>query len=215
MRRGIERRVRPRYFRHLAIFVIVVTLFTSAIAYETLNPVPSEQFFAMWVLGSGDLAEQYYPEDNPNLSVGQEVKWTLGIHNHMGSIQYVVVRVKLLNSTLQSPDDLTGEPSSAASLLEYTRVLLDNETWYVPFSWKILQTEMNGQSTTLTSLLIDQNHITGTLATAVSGYNYRFVFELWFYDQARNELAFSWRTRNTSHSVWTQIWFNATSSAAK
>lgn len=203
-------KIDSRDFQYVAVFAVMVTLVTSSIAYRTLSPPPSEQFLAMWVLGTKGLTEHYYPRDDPNLKMGEEVNWTLGIHNHMGSIQYVVVRVKLLNSTSPSPDDLTNKPSPVTPLLESTRVLLDNETWAIPFRWKITDVALKNEKLTLKEILINETPFRHELVTAVSGINYRFVFELWSYDQATNDLAFSWRTDNVQHSVWTQIWFNAT-----
>jgi len=191
-------------------FAAVATVVTSAVAYGFLNPPPSEQFFALWILGSEGLAEHYYPNDDPNLTTGEEVNWTLGVYNHMGSLQYAVVRVKLLNATTASPDDLTGTPSPASPLFEFTRVLVDNETWSLPFKWSIENLDARGRSLILTGLAINQAHFRGELASAVSGFNYRFIFELWFYDQTSNDLSFSWEISNVKHSVWTQIWFNAT-----
>ena len=191
-------------------FAAVAMLVTSAIAYGVLNPPSSEQFFAMWIVGSDGLAEHYYPNDDPNLRIGEEVDWTLGVYNHMGSLQYVVVRVKLLNSTMASPDELSGTPSPVSPLFEFTRVLVDNETWSLPFKWRIDNLDVRGQGLILTRLAINQAHFRGQLVTAVSGFNYRFIFELWFYDPASNDFSFFWATGNIKHSVWTQIWFNAT-----
>ena len=208
-----RKRISSQDLQYLIVFATVATLVTSSVAYSILNPPPSERFFAMWILGSTGLAEQYYPGGNPNLEVGEEVNWTLGVYNHMGSIQYVVVRVKLLNSTLPSPDDLTGRPSSIPPTLEFTKILLDNETWSIPFVWKIEEVIQREQNLLLTGMLINQFRLGGELATAHSGINYRFVFELWFYDQELNDLAFSWETNKVQHSVWIQMWFNVTSPA--
>jgi len=183
---------------------------TSGVAYSVLNPPATEQFFAMWILGSGGLAEHYYPNDDPNLAIGSQVNWTLGVYNHMGGLQYVVLKVKLLNSTLKSPDELTNLPSDAHAVFEFSRVLLDNETWTVPFLWKILQANQIAGSLMLTRISLNGNTLTGQLVEADSGYNFRFVFELWSYDEAANDLVFSWRTSSGQRSVWTQIWFNVT-----
>jgi len=205
-----RKRISSRDLRLLVIFIGIVTVVTSGVAYRTLNPPPSEQFFAMWILGFEGLAQNYYPDDNPNLAVGEELNWTLGIYNHMRSIQYVVVRVKVLNSTLVGPDDLTGTPSPITPLYEFTRVLLDNETWSIPFIWNIQNITQRGPMSMLSGLLVNQIPFNGELAMAVSGFNYRLVFELWFYDQTKNDLAFSWREDDSYRSVWTQVWFNAT-----
>jgi uncharacterized membrane protein len=199
--------------RYLLAFTAIVIVLASGVGYTVLRPPPSEQLYAMYILGSNGLAEHYYPNDNPNLTIGEPINWTIGIYNHMGSLQYVVVRVKLLNSTLPSPDELTGVPSSVAPLLEYARVLVDNETWSIPFVWRIMSVSQNLGELMITGMSINQTTISGNLIRAVSGHNYRLVFELWFYDKSTNDLAFSWRTQNTQHSVWTQIWFNATATS--
>lgn len=202
-------------FRYLLAFAVIATIVASGAAYGVLNPPPSEQFYAMYVLGSKGLAEHYYPNDNPNLSVDEPVKWTIGIYNHMGSLQYVVVRVKLLNSTLPSPDELTATPSSVTPLFEFTRVLVDNETWSIPFVWKVLSVSPGPREVLITGMSINQIVLSGTLVKATQANNYRFVFELWFYDRTANDLVFSWRTQNAQHSVWTQIWFNVTSAVSR
>ncbi len=209
MRRKLK--ISAQDFQYLLAFVVVATIVTSGAAYAILNPPPSEQFYAMYILGSNGLAEHYYPNDNPDLVTGQPVNWTIGVYNHMGSLQYVVVQVKLLNSTLPSPDELTGTPSSVAPLFEFTRILIDNETWSIPFVWSVLGVSQTSEQLLITGLSINHVTLSGDLVKAVSGKNYRFVFELWFYDKPTNDLVFSWQAQNAQHSVWTQIWFNVTS----
>jgi hypothetical protein len=202
-------------FRYLLAFAVIVTIVAAGAAYLVLNPPLSEQFYAMYILGSNGLAEHYYPNDNPDLTIGEPINWTIGIYNHMGSLEYVVVRVKLLNSTLPSPDELTGTPSSVAPLFEFARVLVDNETWSIPFVWRVLSVSPSSGEVLITGISINQTALSGNLVKANSGNNYRFVFELWFYDKATNALVFSWRTQNAQRSVWTQIWFNVSSTASK
>ncbi len=213
MRRKLK--ISEQDFRYLLAFTFIVILVASGAAYTVLYPPPSEPFFAMYILGSNGLAEHYYPNDNPDLTVGEPVNWTIGIYNHMGSLQYVVVRVKLLNSTLAAPNELTGTPSSVAPLFEFARVLADNETWPMPFVWRLLSVSSDTAGVQITEVSINQVVVKGILARALSGFNYRLVFELWFYDSATNGLVFSWNAQNTKHSVWTQIWFNVTSTASK
>lgn len=198
-------RISRRDLQLVGAFAIVVTIMASIGAYAYLNPPASEQFLAMWVLGANGLAEHYYPNDNPNLKPGENVNWTLGVYNHMGRIEYVVVRVKLLNSTLPSPDGVTGTPSPISVLLELRRVLVDNETWSLSFSWQILALAQKGQSLSITGLMVQQMPFGGTLASAVSGSQFRFVFELWFYDESTNDLAFSWQSMDGRHGLDTNL----------
>jgi hypothetical protein len=210
-----KRKISDQDFRYLLAFTAIVIVVASGVAYTVLRPPPSEQFYAMYILGSNGLAEHYYPNDNSDLTIGEPVNWTIGIYNHMGSLQYVVVRVKLLNSTLPSPNELTGTPSSVAPLFEFARVLVDNETWSMPFVWRLLDVSSSPTGVQITGMSINQIIVKGSLGRALSGINYRLVFELWFYDSATNGLVFSWSAQNTQHSVWTQIWFNVTSTASK
>jgi len=203
-------RISRQDVQYVIAFAIITIIVASTLAYVALNPRPEEQFFANWILGSEGMAEHYYPNDDPNIGLREEVRWTLGVYNHMGSLQYVVLRVKLLNSTMHSPNDALGQPSPAPLVLEFARVLVNNETWSIPFVWEILNSTVTGGHVTITGLSINQTSLTGHFASAVSGYNFRFIFELWSYDTNTNDLTFSWRTDGEVRSVWTQIWFNAT-----
>lgn len=199
-----------RDLQYVVAFALVATLVASVVAYTSLFPSPNEQFFATWILGSNGLAENYFPNNNSTLTAGELINWTLGVYNHMNGLEYVVLRVKMLNSTLSSPDELTGTPSPVSAIFEFSRILVDNETWSIPFTWRIVSLAKQSQSLLITGLSVNETLLTGNLASAISGMNFRFVFELWFYDVSTSMLSFAWTAGGATHSVWTQIWFNAT-----
>lgn len=203
-------KISSRDLQYVVAFALVATLVTSVVAYTALFPSPKEQFFATWILGSSGLAEDYYPNNNSTLTVGEVIDWTLGVYNHMNGLEYVVLRVKLLNSTLSAPDELTGSPSPVSAIFEFSRILVNNETWSIPFTWRIASLTKQSQSLLITGLSVNEILLTGNLASAISGLNFRFVFELWFYDISTSTLSFAWTAGGATHSVWTQIWFNAT-----
>lgn len=206
-------RISSKDLRYLIAFFVIVTMTVSALAYVDLTPPYTDQFFSMWILGSNGLTESYFPNNNPNLIPGEQVNWTLGVYNHMSALEYVVVRVKLLNSTETSPNELTGIASPLPEIFEFARVLVSNETWTISFPWAILDaTSVNGV-VRITGLTINGTMIAANLAQAAGGLNFRFVFELWFYDQPAGNLTFSWSTPTSTYSVWTQLWFNATASS--
>jgi hypothetical protein len=154
------------------------------------------------------MAEHYFPNDNPNIRLGEEVNWTLGVYNHMSALQYVVIRVKLLNSTSASPNDTLGEPSPAPVILEFAQVLVSNQTWSIPFDWEVSNYTVRAGNIVITSLLVNQSPLHGQFANAIFGQGFRFVFELWFYNIETNNLAFSWYTDGRPTDVWTQVSFN-------
>lgn len=203
-------KIKSRDFKYVVAFAIIATIISSGVALRTLNPPPGEQYFAMWVLGANGLAEHYYPNDNLYFGIDEPLNWTIGVQNQMHAIEYVVVQVKLLNSSLTWPDNQTGTPSPVPPLLEFARVLTSNETWSIPFNWMLVAVTRSYSRETITirSLSINQNQLNVTYVSAYPG-RFRFVFELWFYDETSNQLVFSQPTNAGPRSVWTQIWFNA------
>jgi len=198
--------------RALVIFISATIIF-SMLAYVAVTPRPKEQFFQLYVLGETRMAERYYPDDNPNIPVGRSVQWYLGTTNFMGSIEYVVIKVKLGNSTIKAPDDVNYLPSPAPVLMEFRRVLMDNETWEFPFAWIIGEIVEDGNTTRATVLVVNVKNgveVRRGNVSALNGHNFRVIFELWTLDPASEDLIFGWRTGGERRAAWLQVWFNAT-----
>ena len=199
--------------RAVAIFMSATIIF-SILAYVAVTPRPEEQFFQIYVLGESRMAERYYPDNNTNIPVGRLVKWYLGTTNFMGSVQYIVIKVKLANSTTKAPDDVNYLPSPEPVVWELERVLVDNETWEFPFTWVIGEIGQNGNMTYATVLcyaVLDGIVEVGSgKVSALNGHNFRIIFELWTFDPATEDLIFGWRAGEGRRVAWLQMWFNAT-----
>jgi hypothetical protein len=198
--------------RAVTIFIAATIIF-SALAYVAVTPRPKEQFFQIYVLGENRMAERYYPDNSSNIPVGRLVHWYLGATNFMGSVQYVVIEVKLGNSSIEAPDEINSVPSPAPVLLEYRRVLMDNETWEFPFSWVIGEIRQDGNMTHVRVVVINvKNGVEARSGevSALNGHNFRIIFELWTYDPATENLIFGWTAGGEHRVAWLQVWFNAT-----
>ena len=197
---------------HLVFVSVCLILIFAACApvIMTLAPIREEPFMALAVLGEEGMVEHYYPDDDPEIEVGEEVHWTLYLNNHMGEAQYVSLRMKLLNSTMSAPNSTTCSQSPASAIYEVRRVLLDNGTWIYPFTWSIVDVERVGDFIMVTQLSANKNFIE-IEAIAKDGYNFRFVLELWVYDSDLKDFKFGWSSGDELRCAWTQIWFNATS----
>jgi len=200
--------------RTLTIFISATILF-STLAHVAVTPRPRERFFQIYVLGETRKAERYYPDNNPNILVRQVVKWYVGTTNFMGSVQYVVIKVKLGNSTIKAPDDVNYIPSPAPALLQFKRALANNETWEFPFTWTIREISINGSVVNPVLLEINGLEVRNNHVSALNGHNFRIVFELWTFDPQSESLMFGWRTGVEQRVAWLQIWFNATSPATR
>ena len=208
----------PRLSQNLTRAVTVflsTTIAFSTLAYLAVMPRPREQFFQIYVLGETGRAERYYPSNNPDIRVGEVVRWRVGVANFMGSIQYVAIRVKLGNSTIETPDEANLVPSPAPVLLEFKKILMSDETWEFALIWAIKEIVVSGNVIAPTILDINGMNVRNGQVSALAGHNFRLFFELWTFDPQTKTFTFGWKTLKESRIAWLQLWFNATSSAVR
>jgi hypothetical protein len=191
----------------LTIFIISLIAF-SALAYVTTTPRPREEFFQLYLLGSNHKLGDYFPDNNPNISMGTTVRWYVGVANFMGSIQYVTIKFKLGNTSIDPPYNALSAPSPAPLLVEYPMVLLDNETLEFSFNWNIVTTTRVGDAVSLTLNMngtkVEMPHPVNTGAK-----NFRMIMELWVYNTRTGTVEYGWITGSQRRTAWLQVWFNA------
>ena len=175
-------------------------------------PRGQEKYFALAVLGEEGMAEKYYPDDDPDIGVGEDVTWTLYVYNHMGEAQYVAVRMKLLNSTTPTANSTSCVPSPAPMVYEIKDVLLNNETRLYPFTWSIEEAGRFGDFVGINRLSLNYDLVEADVYS-MDGYNFRLVFELWVFDEKLDDFRFGWSCGDESRCVWNQLWFNTTLSS--
>jgi len=194
--------------RFLTIFTASILIY-SAVAYVSTTPRPKEPFFQFYILGENKMAESYYPNNNPSIRPNTPVQWYLGVTNFIGSIEYVIIKAKLGNRTLQPPNEASATPANLPTIIEFRRILLNNETWETTFTWKIANVDMKSETAFLT-LNINNNTITIQEVGAKNGYNFRIIFELWTLDKEGKTHIFGWKTQEKRRVAWLERWFNAT-----
>lgn len=198
---------------HLVFVSICLILIIAACSPIVLANMPrrTEPFFALALLGEEGMAEKYYPDDDPNIMIGDELHWVIYLYNHMSDAKYVAVRVKLLNSTMLTPNSTLCEQSPAYVVYEIRRVVLDNETWLQPFDWSLLDVSRDGNSTAIEGLIINGEAFQANrIAHTGNIPSFRLVLELWTYDEKSKEFIFGWESNGNSRCAWNQIWFNVT-----
>jgi hypothetical protein len=198
--------------RRTFIVVFIILLVVSELLV-TVNMIqrPTEQFMQLQILGANRLAADYYPNNYPDISLGERVVWYLRATNNMGNVQLISIQVKMSNQTMQSPNDELAVESPAPLVTEFPQFLLDNQTWEVPFVWSISNaTDVRG-STQILTLQIDNETYRISNWSANNGYNFRLIFELWTWQTTSNTFQFGWTTNGERRAAWLQIWFNFTS----
>lgn len=196
--------------RNLVVVFVMFLVVFETVAYVATTPRPGEQFFQLYVLGANHLAADYYPNDDPNIRVGDSVQWYLGVTNFMGSVQLVAIRVKLGNQTIQPPDDQNATPSQAPLITEFQRFLQENETWEFSFIWQILNATSSRGVTRILGLEVNNQTYPVLGVDAQNGYNFRFIIELWTWSVDSDAFGFGWYAGTERRVAWLQVWFNAT-----
>jgi hypothetical protein len=196
--------------RLLVVFLTSLIVF-EMIVYVAVTPRPREEFFQLYVLGANRLLSDYYPNGDPNIRVGELISWYLGVTDFMGSVQLIAIRVRLSNGTIAPPNDLQAQPSPAPLITEYWRFIQDNETWELPFFWQVTNVSITQGSTRILELQINNATYQVLGSTAVGGYNFRIIVELWTWDVQSATLQFGWSVGDQRRAAWLQMWFNMTS----
>ncbi|MBY9009567.1 MAG: hypothetical protein KGD74_06860 [Candidatus Lokiarchaeota archaeon] len=187
----------------LSVIILLIGLWIPRI--RPYFPSRGERFFELAILGDDMRGENYYPEDDPHINIGEQIKWNIYTHNHMERIEYVTVKIKLLNSTMVPPDSATCTPSPATVIYEISNGLVNNETIIFPLSWSINIIDDELGFTTIKSIQINKENINVDIMDKNN--SFRFIFELWILDSEGGD-DFGWNSAEGKRCVWTQIWFN-------
>jgi hypothetical protein len=129
----------------------------------------------------------------------------------MGNVQLAVIRVRLGNQTISPPNETQAQSSPAPLITEFERFIQNNETWEIPFFWQISNATISNGSVSIIELQINNQTYQQRGLLASSGYNYRFIIELWTWNEDSSSLQFGWLSGTGQRVAWLQVWFNATS----
>jgi Protein of unknown function (DUF1616) len=169
-------------------------------------PKSEEQFIELGLLGRNKMAEDFFQNSNSTVTVNSQNDWYIFIHNHMENSQNILIKVKLLNSTMEIPDDQEHKPSPYASFAEFPISLSNNETLLFPFSWSITGLDYVGGSVVLRQMMINEATTNINVTTSSTSY-FQMVFELWVYNNSSEEYDFGWTSGEGFSSASLHIGF--------
>lgn len=157
-----------------------------------------QEFSELWILGPTHMMEGY----PLNVSSGGVYNVFLGIENHMGSLQYYLVRIKLRNQSEPFPDSIHGIPSDLPAVFDYQAFLSDGDTWEKEVTFSFEDVSLDGNVGKVSGFYID-GFFVDVDKVAVwnddnSGFFYQLFFELWVYDSGVSGFKF----HNRSVGLW-------------
>lgn len=168
-----------------ALLIIIVAIISS------YWPSQEEFFIELGLLGKNKTADAYFSNDESILEVGNESNWYVYIHNYLENPQNISIKVKLLNSTMQLPDDRQHNPSPATTLIELSKYLSVDEIAILPCFWSIKEIDIQDNSILIKTLIINEEIIDVRIENSINS-DYILVFELWTYDSEKTDYIFSW-----------------------
>jgi uncharacterized membrane protein len=193
-----------KYFKAEFLTVLLVSLIIYlSITYAVTTPRIDEEYFQMYILGKEKTADKYYPyENNRTIPLNTNVTWYIIVENYVRKPSLVLIKFKLGNSTTKTVDDSKFEPAEMPVIQEMTKVLLPDEKWVIVLTWKIVKIEkING----LYYLTLDWNGTKIPIYDLGSKYLFRFVIELWTYNNGKFILG--WDSVQGRKIAWLQMWF--------
>jgi len=189
------------------VFSFIVFFIVAVVLISVSWPRYEMRFLELGILGEHKTALDYFPNDDNILSIDTEIKWFVYLHNHLGSAQDVIIRVKLINSTMEAPDDQKNLPSSQVSFIEFPLILDVDETTFLPFSWSILEAAAYEHSLSLERIMVNDEVV--EVDVSDSSNSFRMVFELWVYDSSSQQYGFGWESEKGLSSASIYIGFSS------
>jgi hypothetical protein len=181
--------------------VLLLASPTLSLVLRLLGLPGGEAFSELWVLGPGQMAEDY-----PfNVTAGVNYLVYVDVGNHMGSSVYYEVCVKFRNETEPLPNDKSGVPSVLPALYTYRIFLQDGGNSSVPLTFSFSDISYSGVRSTVGIVTI--NGVQSTVDESVlwdsvnRGYYYQLFMELWIYNQTSNTFSYD----NRFVSLWLRL----------
>ena len=166
-------------------------------------PKHEDGFLSVAILSNDNESFQYYTGEEPVINIEEEVDWIIQVENHMGEIQYVSLRVKMANSTDESPDIDACEPLLSPVIFQLQKIVLNNENWIIPFSWIVNRYNDSNNNYQLSI----NDHYSDVYISLEDELSARFIFELWVYDVKNDDFLFTYKSGDEYRCVWNQMWF--------
>ncbi|MCL2432436.1 DUF1616 domain-containing protein [Candidatus Bathycorpusculum sp.] len=178
---------RASFERFKALFFVVplilMLLVASPIMQRFLVYPQNDRFTEFWLLGTDQKAENY-PYD---IAKNTDYRIFLGLSNHLGSISYYRVQVKLFNQSLDDgPDTFKRTHSNLPTLYNFNVFVAADQNVHLPiifsFDYDLLDPELNFNSLTLCDDDVDIGDYISLPDSISWDYYACLVFELWLYN---------------------------------
>jgi len=195
--------MKHRLATYLVVFLSLTTIFTSATFY-IISPKPVQSYMGFGVYSQQGL--QGYVPGNMTITPPQTLNWNLTVANRTGREQFIMVIVRIGNSTTFSPN-VTSPATPLPELGRLDRFVGDGETSNINFTWTVESTNQTGDLVFL-NLQINGQSLSSAPIGSVLGSNFRLIFELWTFDLSSGSFEYGYPGEFAQIGTWLQVWFS-------
>ena len=195
--------MKHRLATYLVVFLSLTTIFTSATFY-IISPKPAQSYMGFGVYSQQGL--QAYVPGNMTITPPQTLNWNLTVANRTGREQFIMVIVRIGNSTTFSPN-VTSPATPLPELGRIDRFVSDGETSNINFTWTVESTNQTGDLVFL-NLQINGQSVSSAPIGSVPGSNFRLIFELWTFDLSTGSFEYGYPGEFAQIGTWLQVWFS-------
>ena len=185
--------VRNRLIISIIVLTIVLVLLISLFVF--LWPRSETSFLEIGLLGKDKLARDYFPNNNSTITVGDQIDWHIYIHNHIDGNQNILLKLKLVNFTLNLPGASELNYSEQYTFFEIPMSLLVDETQIIPIYWNLLEIDNYAGFVTLKRININGEIVHLENITSNNSF-FRMIFELWIFNEETQRYEFGWKNGN-------------------
>src|SRR6266705_2360720 len=185
--------MKHRLATYLVVFISLATIFTSATFYIT-SPKPTQSYMGFGVYSQQGL--HGYVPGNMTITPPQTLNWNLTVANRTGREQFIMVIVRIGNSTTFLPNVTSPATFPPQPLGKIDRFVSDGESTNQTGALVFLNLRIDGQS------------ISSAPVGAVSGRDFRLIFELWTFDPSTGSFEYGYPGEFAQIGTWLQVWFS-------
>jgi len=186
-----------------------MVLYSTIFYFSQIWPEYENQFIEIALLGKSNKTTEYFDNVQHVIYIGTPIRWSVYVHNYRSESSLIRIVVRLLNSTNNKPDDLSGTPGDG-QLIKYHNIYLEkNEKNYITIDWSILNEYYNVSNNCyyIDSIIYNDGIINFNKIPSKNG-EYFMVFELWVWDAKLNDFRYGYNINSDFRSSSLYMQFN-------
>ncbi len=158
------------------------------------------------ILNDNKIIGDFYGNLEGTIGLSETMSNFIYVSNEFSESKNISIKIKILNSTMSTPDSIDCRPSQQPIIYEENIRLEKKQSINMPLNWSIRQTTHLDNFTHINFIKINKNEIV-TDIKSLDNKPFRLIVELWTYEEEYESYVFGYRYNNKKYAPWNQLWF--------